>query len=235
LLATKEAAMLVPFGTHVVDAQGHSVGTVSRVVLHPESRKLIGLVVHQGVLDRREVVVPLDEVINFGDEVRLALRARELEGLDLYDTPSLAPMPDHWPMPAGFDLRSFFLVAADGWTASVLPFHLTSREVSGTPAAIRDPDAPERVKEPAIAKATPVYDNAGTRIGDVESVDVDLATGRITRMIVGRGRLFHREAAIPASVIASVSEDRITLSVGADQAQKLERGVVGRMGTAPAA
>jgi hypothetical protein len=35
-------------------------------------------------------------------------------------------------------------------------------------------------------------------------------------------------------VIASVSEDRITLGVGADQAQKLERGVAGQLGTAPA-
>jgi hypothetical protein len=32
--------MLVPFGTHVLDKDDKSVGTVSRLVLHPESREV---------------------------------------------------------------------------------------------------------------------------------------------------------------------------------------------------
>ena len=220
--------MLIPFGTHVRDLAGKSVGTVSRLVLHPESRKVVAIVVQQGVLNRREVVVPLDKVLTFQGEAHLALRASELEGLDLYDTASLRPMPDHWPMPTGFDLRSFFLVA-DGWPAAMLPFQLTSPTVSDTPAFIPDPDTPEGVKEPAIAAATPVYDDTGQRIGDVESVELDPVTGRITRAIVRRGRLFREETPIPSSVIASVSDDRVTLSVRADEAKKLERGARGRV------
>jgi sporulation protein YlmC with PRC-barrel domain len=45
--------MLVPFGTHVRDKDGMSVGTVSRLVLHPDSRQVVALVVRQGVRDRR--------------------------------------------------------------------------------------------------------------------------------------------------------------------------------------
>src|SRR5258706_11032078 len=101
--------MLVPFGTHVLDREGKSVGTVSRLILHPDSQQVVALVVQQGVLDRREVVVPVSKVTSFGKEVRLALRASELAGFDLFDPPSLRPMPDHWPMPMGFDQRSFFL------------------------------------------------------------------------------------------------------------------------------
>jgi sporulation protein YlmC with PRC-barrel domain len=224
--------MLIPFGTHVRDLEGKSVGTVSRLVLHLESRKVVAIVVQQGVLNRREVVVPLNKVLTFQGEAHLALRASELEGLDLYDSPSLRPMPDHWPMPAGFGLRSFFLVA-DGWTAATLPFQLTSPDVSGTPAFIPDPDAPEGVKEPAIAAAMPVYDNAGQRIGDVEGAELDPVTSRITRVIVRRGRLFREETPIPASVIASVADGRITLSVRADEAKKLERGAR-QLGTARA-
>ena len=102
--------MLVPPGTHVRDREGKSVGTVSRLVLHPESREVAAIVVQQGVFDRREVVVPLNKVASFeGDEVRLDLRASELAGFGLFNAPSLKEMPDHWPMPAGFDQRSFFL------------------------------------------------------------------------------------------------------------------------------
>ena len=76
--------MLVPFGTHVVDREGKSVGTVSRLVLDLVSQEVVALVV-------------------------------QLAGLDLFDAQPLKPMPDHWKMPLGFDQRSLFLVAGDGW------------------------------------------------------------------------------------------------------------------------
>jgi sporulation protein YlmC with PRC-barrel domain len=223
--------MLVPFGTHVVDRDGKSVGTVSRLILHPQSQQVVAIVVQQGVLDRREIVVPVNRVEGFRHEVRLTLRAPELAGLDLFDTMSLRPMPDQWKMPAGFDMRSFFLVPGDGWTEAVLPFVLTSPAVSGTPGYVRDPDAPKDVREPAIVKATPVYDNAGQRLGEVEGFEIDPASDRITRVIVRRGILFHTETPIPAGWIASVG-DRITLSVSAGEAKKLEPSTVGEPGTA---
>src|SRR2546427_12495572 len=103
--------MLVPSGTHVRDREGKSVGTVSRLVLHPESREVAAIVVQQGVFDRREVVVPLNKVASFeGDEVRLDLRASELAGFGLFHAPRLNPMPDHWPMPAGVPQVTFLLV-----------------------------------------------------------------------------------------------------------------------------
>ena len=222
--------MFVPFGTHVADRNGKTVGTVSRLVLHPETREVAALVVQQGVLDRREVVIPLNKVAAFGDEVRLVLSASELAGVDLYDSQALRPMPDHWPMPAGFDLRSFFLVG-DAWSASVLPFVLTSPSVSGVPAYIPDADAAEAVREPAIARGAPVYDNAGEHLGDVEGVDLDPASRRITRVRVRKGRLFPAETAIPADVIASVGDDRITLRVRADVVKTLKP--VERSATSP--
>lgn len=213
--------VFVPFGTHVVDRNGKTVGTVSRLVLHPQTREVVALVVQQGVLDRREVVIPLNNVATIGDEVRLVLSASELAGVDLYDSHALRPVPDHWPMPAGFDLRSFFLVAGDAWTESVLPFVLTSPSVSGVPGYIPDADASEPAREPAIARGTPVYDNAGEHLGDVEGVDLDPASRRITRVRVRKGRLFGAETAIPAGVITSVADDRITLSVRADVVKTL--------------
>jgi sporulation protein YlmC with PRC-barrel domain len=215
--------MLVPFGTRVVDSQGKGVGTVSRVVLHSQSREVAALVVHQGVLNRREVVVPIDKVTGFGDEVRLGLRASELDGLDLFNAASLQAMPDHWEMPIGFDQRDFFLVGGGGWTEAVLPFEKTSAGVSGTPGYVRDRDTPAEPSEPDIAAGAHVYDKTGQRIGEVEAVEIDEASGRITRVIVRRGILFSKETAIPASVIASAG-DRVTLSAAADTLKKLERG-----------
>jgi sporulation protein YlmC with PRC-barrel domain len=214
--------MLVPFGTRVVDSHGKGVGTVSRVVLRSQSREVAGLVVHQGVLNRREVVVPIGKVAGFGDEVRLSLQASELDALDLFDAASLQTIPDHWEMPMGFDQRDFFLVGGGGWTEAVLPFEQTSAGVSGTPAYVRDRDTAAEPPEPDIAAGAHVYDKTGQRIGEVEGVEIDETSGRITRVIVRRGVLFRTETAIPASVIASAG-DKVTLSVAADALKKLQR------------
>ena len=215
--------MLVPFGTRVVDNSGKGVGTVSRLILHNQSRQAAGLVVHQGIVNRREVVVPLSKVVSFGDEVRLALSAREMEALDLYHSAKLQPMPDHWDMPVGFDERDFFLLGGDGWTESVLPFEATSSAVTHTPAYVRDEDSPAEPAEPDIAAGMHVFDKDGARVGNVESVEIDETSRRITRITVKRGFLFGTETVVPASMVAAVT-DRITLNAGGDAVKKLERG-----------
>jgi len=214
--------MLVPFGTRVVDSTGKGVGTVRRLVLHHDSREVAGLVVHQGVLDWRDIVVPMDKVAAVGDEVRLRLRSEELAALDLYGGEQLQAMPDHWDMPAGFDQRDFFLVGGGGWTEAVLPFEKVSPTVAGTPAYVRDRDTVADPVEPDIAAGMHVYGSDGHRVGDVEAVEIDEASKRITRIVVRRGFLFERETSIPAGMIASVS-DRITLRAESGTAKKLER------------
>src|SRR5262245_38907579 len=220
--AHRRAHMLVPFGTRVVDSTGKGVGTVSRLVLHHASREVAGVVVHQGILDRREIVVPASKVTAFGDEVRLSLRASELAGLDLFRSPTLQPMPDHWDMPMGFDERDFFLVGGDGWTESVLPFERTSPAVSGTRAYVREDDSAGEPVEPDIAAGMDVYDRDERKVGDVEAVEIDEATRRVTRIVVRRGFLFTSETTVPASLIESVT-DHITLRVGTDAIKRLEK------------
>ena len=65
----------------------------------------------------------------------------------------------------------------------------------------------------------------------MEGLEIDPASGRITRVIVRWGVIFRTETAIPASVIASVG-DWITLSVGAEEVKKLARPIVGEPGPA---
>jgi sporulation protein YlmC with PRC-barrel domain len=207
----------------VVDKNGKSVGTVSRVVLDSQAHEVVSLVVHHGVLNRRQVEVPISKVAGFGDEVHLSLEAAEFNELRPFHAPHFRVMPDHWNMPVGFDQRDFFLVGGGVWTEATLPFEPTSPEVSGTPRYVRDPDADQEPPEPDIAPGMHVYDKTGQRIGEVEGVEWDEVSHRITRVTVRRGLLFHTETAIPASLIASAGE-RLTLNVDAEAVKKLERG-----------
>jgi sporulation protein YlmC with PRC-barrel domain len=213
--------MVVPFGIKVVDTDGKAVGTVKHLVLHPQSRQVAGLVVHQGVLNRREVVVPLGKVAAFGEDVRLALHADELDGLERFHAPHYLAMPDHWEMPLGFDQRDFFLVGGLGWAGGDLSFETTSPGVSGTPRFVVDPAPAEEQEELDIAAGMHVYDRAGQRVGDVESVEFDQVSGKIGRITIKRGFLFHTEVTIPASMIASIS-DRVTRNVDAETVKSRE-------------
>lgn len=214
--------MIVPFGTRVVDSEGKPVGTVRHVVLHPETRQVDGLVVHQGVMKSRDLVVPMDKIAGVDQTVRLTIRASELDTLSLFHGEQLRPMPDHWDMPMGFDERAFFMVAGTGLSEAVLPFTPTSPAVSGTPAYVSDKDSPQDPAEPDIAQGMPVYDSAGKRVGDVESVGIDDSSAKITWLVVRRGHLFAHDTTIPASMVASVG-DRITLNAPEQTVRRLER------------
>src|SRR5262245_53966838 len=213
--------MFVPFATKVVDTDGKAVGTVKHLVLHPQSREVAGLVVHQGILNPREVIVPLGKVAAFGEDIRLALHADELDGLERFHAPHYLAMPDHWEMPLGFDQRDFFLVGGLGWAGGELALETTSPTVSGSRRFTVDPASAEEHEELDIAAGMPVYDRAGQRVGDVESVAFDQASGKISRLTIKRGFLFHTEVTIPASMIGTIN-DRIALNIDAETVKSLE-------------
>ena len=213
--------MLVPFGTRVVDSEGKAVGTVRYVVLHQDTRQVDGLVVHQGVVKSRELIVPMGKIANAGQTIQLTLRASDLETLPLFHAQHLRPMPDHWDMPAGFDERDLFMVGGGGWAEATLPLMQTSPTVSGTPAYVPDKDSVADPEEPDIAPGMPVYDSMGQRVGDVESISIDQVSDKITWIVVRRGHLFARESTIPASFIKSVT-DRITLNASTQAVKRLE-------------
>jgi sporulation protein YlmC with PRC-barrel domain len=220
--ATGGWEMLTPFGTKVVNADGKAVGSRKHLVLDPQSRQVVGLVVHQGILNRREVVVPLTKVAAYGEDVRLALHADEIDDLQLFHAPHFQVMPDHWEMPLGFDQRDFFLVASGlGWAGGELPLETTSPTVSGTPRVIVDPAPAEDQEELDVAAGMHVYDRTGQRVGDVEAIEFDQASGKIRRLTIRRGFLFHTDVTIPASMIGTIS-DRIALNIDAETVKSLE-------------
>ena len=213
--------MLVRFGTIVVDRDGRPVGTVRHVLLHPETRQVDGLVLHQGVVRTREVIVPVGKIAEARRAIRLSIPASDLDTLSLFHPEHLRPMPDHWDMPAGFDERAFFLVGGDPWAEGTLPFTPTSPSVSGTPAYVRDKDGVEDAEEPEIAIGMHVYDSAGRHVGDVDSISINQASDTIAWITVKRGPLFGHETTVPASLIASVT-DRVTLNAPSQAVKRLE-------------
>jgi sporulation protein YlmC with PRC-barrel domain len=213
--------MHIVFGTRVVDSEGKAVGTVRYLVLHPDTQQVDGLVVHQGVVKSREIMVPMAKVASADPPIRLALKAADLDSLPLFNPEHVRRMPDHWNMPVGYNDRDLFVMGGGAWLGATLPFEPTSSAVSATPAYVEDKDSAQDPAEPDIARGTAVYDNTGRHVGEVDSVDVDQASGKITWIVVRRGHLFGRDTTVPASLIESVT-DRVTLRAPVEVAKKLE-------------
>ena len=173
--------MPVPFGTRVVDKNGKGVGTVSRVVLHSGSRQASGLVVHQGVLDRRQIVVPIAKVSSFGDEVRLTLSASDLAGLDLYNAESLQLMPDQWEMPVGFDPTTQKVEYSAG--AMLLDPADPSRVLARTAVPILEPETDDERSGtvPNVVFPTAVEEVDGVRFVFYGMADSKIGVARLDR------------------------------------------------------
>lgn len=215
--------MRVPFGAKVVTSDHKDAGKVKRLVLHPESREIDGIVVHVGVLHQRDFIVPLAHVSVSDDTVVLKKSAAELSDYPIYNPEHFIKMPQDWEMPATFDNRDFFLVGGDGYLESLLPMQVVTPEVSGTPRYVRDEyDDLQDPSEPAIKEGMDVYSSDGHKVGDVSGVSVDTDTGRVTAVTVKHGFLFSKEeVTIPASMIARVGKT-IDLNATAEQVKALE-------------
>lgn len=193
----------IAFGARVVDSEGKAVGTVRGLVVRPDTRQVDGLVVHQGIMQSRDVVVPIGKVT--GDQsIRLALKAVDLNILPIFNAQAR-------------------LTARDTERKVVFSFGRTTALVPRVPdpAFWSGESTSEEPARPDVRKGTAVCDNTGHRIGHVDALDMDLASRTITDIIVRRGYLFARKVIIPASLIKSVA-DRITLNISVEDARRLE-------------
>jgi len=217
--------MQIPFGAKVVTSDGKAAGKVKQLVLHPNSKAIDGLVVHEGVLHWEEFVVPLSEVTLSAGQVRLARRAAQIEDYPAFHPEHFIPLSTQgWDMPMGYDNRDFFLVGGSAWVEATLPFQRVDPSVSGVPRYVRGDDgSPQDPSEPAIRPGMHVYDRDGHSVGEIEAVSVDDASQQLSGLQIKHGFLFSRPGAtVPASMIATVTKRGVTLNASADQVKALE-------------
>src|SRR5687767_353553 len=93
-------AMDVELGAHVVTAEGTEIGRVHRVVVDLEQQAVTALVVLQGGLLARDVLVPLDFVDHAeASTVTLRLRRAELGHLPDFASNTFFTPPPTWALP----------------------------------------------------------------------------------------------------------------------------------------
>ncbi|HEX8917484.1 MAG TPA: PRC-barrel domain-containing protein [Chloroflexota bacterium] len=203
-MTTEHREKGVDIGADVLDTHGEKIGTVAYVVVHPPEMHVNELVVSTGAILGRDIVVSLDSVDRVDDGgVHLTITKNEAGRLPDYVEISYSQPPEEWAPSIGY------LYPMD---ATLMP---SSAAYIPQPSSVTV-NAPQG--SVGIHEGMDVESSDGHSVGKVHAVESD--GDDITGLVVRHGVLFGHDVRIPASAVAGINEQCITLSMSKDDAEK---------------
>jgi uncharacterized protein YrrD len=214
-------------GVPVRDPSGHHLGTLTRIVVARDDRRVTHLVVDPGLLESgnllapggwekpRERVVPVSLVTSADDkQVALSCEEAEFRVFPLFEQEHAIPT-EAANLAAG-EQRSFELgqlinyVASDvGGAAYLPPESITFNEPAGASE---------------IAEGTPVWRRAPhDEIGSVERVLLDPRTQRVSALVVKRKGLLGHNLVLPIAQVADIDDGVVHIALSDHELDALAR------------
>lgn len=205
--------MDIELGTPVFGPEGR-LGTIEAIVMHPSEERVTHLVVRHGRLFSTSKVVPIEAVAASSQE-RTWVRLDQ----DAFDR-----LPDflkqHYtnepPESMGEPFRQLSPTGVL-WPSTLVGWYLPA-EVS-EPTSLLDENLPPG--ELSLKAGTEVFATDG-KVGRVEEVRVDPATGRASALVVRRGMFFHRDVSLPIDWVAEIGE-RVRLNRSRAELDRLQK------------
>jgi uncharacterized protein YrrD len=192
--------MQVDIQAPVYSRDGTHVGKVDRVVIEPDAKLVTHIVIHKGTWLSRDVVVPMDSVERTDTKgVYLRLGPAEVEALPDFVEVEWAVPAEGWVPPPGY-FESVVL-----WPPYFSQSAAPTRERQNIGA-----------HEVAVTEGTDVECTDG-KLGVVDQVVLDAATGRLEGVVVRQGFLLTHDVVIPAAWIAQTDANVVRLNVTKDQ------------------
>jgi sporulation protein YlmC with PRC-barrel domain len=186
----------IHIGADVRTRDGAHVGRMHRVVVNPDEQAVIGIVVLEGGLLSRDVLVPLDFVQRADDdEVVLNLDRDRLDQLPTFDFNEILVPPPTWPVAFGYPEAWAYL-----------------------PKSHRKRLGPGQID---VKRGMRVLAVDG-EVGQIDDVALDLQTGELTGLWVRPTAPFSSELRVPAEWIERASDDAVFVAgTKADVAERL--------------
>ena len=192
--------MRVDLDANVRTKDGHDVGTVQRAVWNPERNDVDEFIVSTGGLFGHDVLVGrdvLETASRDGETLVVDMTKDELMRQTPYDEAYYGPPPAGWIAPIGYGYGMPSYV----WPVAVMPqASIDAAPVRGEPGA------------PTIDKGTPVKDQNGDTIGEVEELVLG-EQGGLRALVVRRGNALERLAG--GGETFEVAVDQIDVGDGA--------------------
>jgi uncharacterized protein YrrD len=200
----------------VVSRDGEKLGTLSRFVIDTKAQRLTHIVVDTGIFRSGEALwkggwgMSHDRVVPFAavesatsDDIRITMSAQEFKELSTdYLEEYFVRTPDAKPgVPDSSDVRRL-VMSIPGEPGPYLLQQVTAL----------------RPEEAEIVKGSPVWRmRPHQKIGEVERVIYDEATGKIHGLVIERGFIFTKDVVLPVDRVVEVVADIVRVDLD-DQA-----------------
>ena len=175
---------------------------VAYVVVRPPQIRITDIIVSTGASLGREVVVPVHLIQDVQNgKVYLSIDKDELKRYPDYVEVDYQKPPTRWVPPEG---------VAYPPTGVLWPAGASYPEAAGVHV-----NAPRGTL--GIREGMEVESSDGHKVGAVDALDIDLATGVIRGFVVKRGFLFTRDTHIPAGDVQEIRGGKVILNLTKDQ------------------
>ena len=206
-------------GAKVFSADGERVGTVSGVVLEPDTKDVTHLLVQQGFLFTEVRVVPISLVgPATEDQVTLRQQADDLQELPAFEE-------DHY---VGAELDGPPRVRSAGWARPLYWYPGIGAwwSVPGFGAYAKPPfvgEAEKNIPEGTVAlkKGAEVIGSDGEQVGEVERIFTEPLEQRATHLLISEGLILKDRKLIPTRWVTNVLEEQVHLSVESGFVERL--------------
>lgn len=228
--------MQIEIGAKVVSQDGEDIGKVDRIVIDPETREVIEIITHKGIFSNEDRIIERAFIASADDEtVQLNIAAAKVHELPTFVQADFIIPEESWDAvlwPAQGEEYGYTTTASEAWMGGGSVLAETgpgsgqySRVTGGSLGAFQLEDTTMEVRsnlpENAVVlqKGTDVFSSDGKKLGAVDDLSYD-SDGTLTGLHVRSGILRHHEAYAPASLIQSMTHERITLNVDATTARR---------------
>lgn len=210
-----ESTVLFQKNANVLTASGKQIGSLQRVVLHPETKVITDLVVQGGGLLRKEYrVLPIDLVAETTeDQIKLRDEAGELESFPLFEERRIvSENEEHFGKsgevpPVIYGVPGVGPALSPGYDEEPIVTRLEQNIPEGTVA---------------LKEGAKVLTADDKHVGNVDRVLADPSMDHATHLIITQGLLVKEKKLIPMKWVTMLEENVVHLRVTEEEINALE-------------
>jgi uncharacterized protein YrrD len=204
-------------GADVHSADGQKLGTLSRVVIDPNTRETTHIVVERGLLSTTSKLIPIDKVNSeSGETITLLSSDQQLDDFDDFEDTNYVQVEDTDIPPDEVATSYWYPPVNYAWWRSGM-------QMTYPPMPVYTLRASQNIPEGTVAleEGARVMSADDKQVGNIEQLIVDPEDHRVTHLVISEGLLFKERKLIPVLWIGSIGEEQIRLSVTSRTLERL--------------
>jgi uncharacterized protein YrrD len=196
-------------GADVYSAQGDKLGTLSRVIIDPNTHEVTHIVIEKGFMFTTSKLIPIDKVDPHNQE-KIVLNSLEhdLNEFEDFEETHYVDL-DTTESPGSDVTTSFWYPPVDyAWWRTGMPTIAPAMPVYTIKTTQNIPEG-----SVALEEGAKVISADDKHVGNIEQLVVDPQDNRVSHFVIGEGFLFKERKLIPVTWISSIGEKEVYLSV----------------------